>query len=144
MKKIILILVAMTAFAAMAFADNSTPIQVVQMPTAAQNFIQKHFGDVQVSHAKQENGLSKSYEVVFVNGNKLEFDARGEWTEVDCKHGVVPEGIVPRQLKHYVDKNHPGQKIVAISREARGYEIDLNNGLELKFNRNYRLVDMDD
>lgn len=139
-----MLFVAMTACAAVAMADNDTPVQVAQLPATAQNFIQKYFNDVQVSYAKQENDIVKSYEVVFVNGSKLEFDARGDWTEVDCKHGVVPDGIVPRQLRNYVDKNHPGQRIVAVSRDARGYEVDLNNGLELKFNRNYRLIDMDD
>ena len=139
-----MLFVAMTACAAVAMADNDTPVQVAQLPATAQNFIQKYFNDVQVLYAKQENDIVKSYEVVFVNGSKLEFDARGDWTEVDCKHGVVPDGIVPRQLRNYVDKNHPGQRIVAVSRDARGYEVDLNNGLELKFNRNYRLIDMDD
>lgn len=144
MKKFLMMFMALTACVTMAFADNDTPIQVAQMPNAAQNFIKKHFGDMQVSYAKLENGIAKSYEVVFVNGNKLEFDADGDWTEVDCKHGVVPAAIVPNQLKNYVEKNHPGQTIVAISQDARGYEIDLNNGLELKFNRKYRLMDMDD
>lgn len=144
MKKIFTMLLSLTAFATVALADNDTPIQVAQMPYEAQAFIKNHFSDMQVNYAKQENGFSKSYEVVFVNGDKIEFDTDGDWTEVDCKHGVVPERIVPRQLRAYVAKNHPDQKIVAISQGARGYEVDLSNGLELTFNRNYRLVDMDD
>lgn len=128
----------------MALADNhTTPIQVAQMPEMAQTFLQRHFGDVQVRYAKQQY-LPKEYEVVLVNGTKLEFDANGNWTEVDCKHGVVPDDVVPQPLRSYVGKNYPDQRIVDIEQGPRGYKLELNNGLELKFNKEYRLVDMDD
>lgn len=145
MKKVLFLFLALAACTTMALADHhSTPIQVAQMPEMAQTFIQRHFNDVQVRYAKQQYQPAREYEVVLVNGTKLEFDANGNWTEVDCKYGVVPDEIVPQPLRDYVEKNYPDQRIVDIEQGRRGYKLELDNGLDLKFNKEYRLVDMDD
>lgn len=144
MKKFLIMVCALAAGAATALAGNDTPIEAAQLPQEAQRFIQKHFNDVQIAYATEERGLTRSYEVVFDDGSKIEFDNRGQWTEIDCERCVVPDGIVPRQLRHYVARNHAGQKIVAIQQGPRGYEIELSNGLDLRFDRNYQIVDIDD
>lgn len=144
MKKIMILCLSLFVMVTAASADSKTPVQVDQMPSKAQNFIKKHFGDTQVAYARMDNGLVKSYEVEFVNGNTIDFDKDGEWTDVECKAGVVPEGIVPNQIVKYVEENHPNRTITGIERERRGgYKIDLNNGLELEFNKDYRLMDVD-
>jgi hypothetical protein len=43
-----------------------------------------------------------------------------------------------------VAKKYPANKIVEISRDHNDWEVKLNGGLELTFNRDYRLVDVDD
>lgn len=145
MKRFLLLAVlALAGFTAVRAAAGDTPIQVAQMPAASQNFIKKYFGDIQVDHAVVKDRGLKKYEVVFVNGTEIEFDAQGEWMEVDCEHGAVPEAIIPRKLLTYVEKNHPGRRIVTIKRDTRGYGIELDNDLDLKFDRDFRLMKMDD
>ena len=144
MKKLFVLVAALAVMTTGALAADDTPVQVAHMPNMAQEFIGQHFGDVQVSYATMDDGLRKSYDVVLVNGTKLEFDGNGNWTEVDCKHGVVPEAIVPAQIRKYVADNHPGQRIEQIERSARGWEVGLGNGLDLKFNKSFRLMDLDD
>lgn len=143
MKRLLVVALLLAGGISLACAGGDQPIQVAQMPDNARNFIKKHFGDIQVSFARKET-MPVSYEVVFVNGSKVEFDSHGEWTEVDCEHGVVPDEIVPRQIVRFVDENHPGRKIVGISRERHGYDVTLSNGLDLKFDADYRLVGIDD
>ena len=85
----------------------------------------------------------QDYKVVFVNGAKVEFAKNGEWKDVECKYGEVPAAIVPQQIRDYVTKNYPKNKIVAIDRDRRDYEVELDNGLDLKFDLKFRLIDID-
>jgi hypothetical protein len=82
--------------------------------------------------------------VVFTDGSKLEFDRRGNWTDVDCKGTQVPAGIVPQQIVDYVEANYAGATIRNIDRDTRDYEVSLSNRLELKFNMQFMLIDIDD
>ena len=40
-------------------------------------------------------------------------------------------------------KNYPDRKITAIDRDRRDYEVELDNGLDLKFDLKFRLIDID-
>ncbi len=145
MKRFLLLAVlALAGLTAVRAAVGDTPIQVAQMPAASQHFIKKYFGDIQVDHAVVSDKGSKKYEVHFVNGTEIEFDAQGEWMEIECEHGAVPEAIIPQKLLDFVNKNHPGRRIVAIKRNMRGYKLELDNDLDLKFDREYRLMKISD
>ena len=143
MKKL-MFMTCLVLFALTACADDDLPIRTNQLPRTAQQFLAQHFRGVEVAYAKQDDeGFDKSYEVVFVDGNKVEFRRNGEWKEVDCSYGKVPDGIVPRAILDYVRRNHAGQQIRKIDRERYGYEIKLTSGLELKFDRNGRFLRFD-
>lgn len=145
MKKIMIMLVCLFAIQALAKAANDKPIEVKDLPEKATAFINQHFADTKVSYAKvEEELLDKTYDVVFVNGQKIEFDKKGEWKEVDCKNGVVPTAIVPKEIKSNLEKRFPEQKIVKIERDKRGYEVKLSNKLEVKFDKKYNIIDIDD
>ncbi|MBQ3382051.1 MAG: PepSY-like domain-containing protein [Bacteroidales bacterium] len=116
-------------------------IPVTQLPAQAQTFIKTYFADKTVAYAKQDGA---KYEVKFNDGAEVEFDRRGNWDNVDCKFTAVPEAIVPEQIKNYVAANHPGALITKIDKERYGYEIELSNSLELKFDRNFNIFDIDD
>lgn len=144
MKRIILSLTMLVMTICTAFADDDKPITIDQLPVAAKQFITNHFPGVKVSYAKKEVELfDKSYKVIFTNGNKVEFNNKGEWKEVDCKFTQVPEGIVPRQIQSHVAANYKETKIVEIDRDKRDYEIKLSNGLELKFDLRFNLIKID-
>ena len=114
MKKIVVLFVSMLVLATTASAGNDKPIQVSQLPQTAQQFIKKYFGDRKVAFAKEESDFRKSYEIAFKNGDKIEFDRKGEWTDIDCKYSAVPTGIIPAPIAKYVADNYPDNKIVQI------------------------------
>lgn len=144
MKKVIALVVCLFALLTVAKADNDKAIKVDQLPKQAQQFIQKHFAGNNVAIAKMESDLfSKSYEVIFANGNKVEFDRKGVWKEVDCKYSVVPSVIVPDAIRTYVTTNYPDAKILKIDRDDRDYEAKLSGGLELKFDLKFNLINID-
>lgn len=138
MKKLMMILAgaALLATSAPAFAGNDRPIAVGELPAVSQEFIKTHFAGVEVSFSKVDEELfDKDYKVVFAKN--------GEWKDVECKYGEVPAAIVPQQIRDYVTKNYPKNKIVAIDRDRRDYEVELDNGLDLKFDLKFRLIDID-
>lgn len=146
MKKIIFLAASMLLLSVTsARADHDRPVQFDQLPAQAQEFIRTYFPDEKVSFAKEERDFMEvRYEVMFTNSIKVEFYKDGRWKEIDCKYSVLPEGIVPEQIVTYVNSNFPGVKIHAIDRDRRDIEVELTNGLELTFDLNYNLIDMDD
>jgi hypothetical protein len=43
-----------------------------------------------------------------------------------------------------VNTSFPGAIIKKLEKKYRGWEIELNNGLELKFNNNFKVMEIDD
>ncbi len=146
MKRLSVLAAAILSFGILtASADNDTPITFEQLPKTAQTFITTHFPKHKVAYAKEERDLMKiSYDVMFTDGTKLEFDKNGDWKEVDTKPAAVPSAIVPERIATYIRTNFPDAAIVAIDRTPRKYEVELSNGLEVKFDIRYNFIGVDD
>lgn len=145
MKKLASLLICLfTLCTAVAHADNEKPIQVSQLPEAAQQFIKQHFADCKVAFAKMETEfLSKSYEVIFAGGEHIEFDSNGNWKEIDCKFTYVPMEAVPVPIMEYIKANYPDTTVKKIEKDRREYEVKLSNRIELTFDLRFNLIDID-
>ncbi|WP_270437730.1 PepSY-like domain-containing protein [Bacteroides bouchesdurhonensis] len=144
MKKLLFLLVCLFTLQTVARADDDKPIQISQMPQQTQLFIKKYFADNKIALAKMESDLfNKSYDVIFTNGNKVEFDKKGNWKEVDCKYSSVPAAVIPEAIQKYVKDNYPDTKILKLERDKKEYEVKLTNRTELKFDINFNLIDID-
>jgi hypothetical protein len=55
----------------------------------------------------------------------------------------VPADAVPAQISSYVSQNYPGKAVIKIERHRSVYEVKLNNGMEIEFNRNFQVIDVD-
>lgn len=141
----IFLLLAVWLVGTAAYADNDKPITVEQLPAPAQEFIRQHFSDLKVAYAKQDSEwFDRNYEVFFVNGNKVEFSKNGQWSEVNCKHSELPAGVVPVEIQNYVATHFSERKMVKMDRDSRDYEVELDNGFEIKFDLRYNLIGYDD
>lgn len=144
MKKLVLLFVCLFTMQAAAWADDDKPIQVTQMPQRAQQFIKDHFSGNSVALAKMESDFfSKSYDVIFTDGNKVEFDSKGEWTDINCKYSQVPTAVIPAAIQTYVSKQYPNATIQVIEKDSRYYEVKLSNGWEVKFDKSFNVIDID-
>ena len=144
MKKLVFLLVCLFTLQTVARADDDKPIQVTQMPQPAQQFIKQHFADSKVALAKMESDFFyKSYEVIFTNGNKVEFGKNGNWEEVNCKYTSVPTAIIPTTIQKSVTTNYPDTRVLKIERDKKEYEVQLSNRVELKFDLKFNLIDID-
>ncbi len=141
MKKL-LVLLALT-FPFVACADK--PVELNRLPAPARTFIDKHFADAKVSLATVDKDLFETtYDVTFTDGRNVEFNGKGEWKDVDCKRSPLPEGIVPEAIARYIETNYPDNFACDINRDRRDWEVSLNNGLDLKFDTAFRLIEVDD
>lgn len=148
MKRIMRILMiaiwCMMSFNIVANAGNDKPINVNELPAKAQTLLSKHFKGQKVMLATIESGVvSRSYDVVLRNGTKLEFDKKGNLTEIDCKQGIVPSQLIPQPIKNYLKENYRGEAVRKIEWNKKEYEVELTNGIDLTFNKHFQLIDID-
>ena len=116
-----------------------------QLPPAARSFLAKYFNQVEISHIKIESDLlrGKTYDVLLIDRTELEFDSKGNWTEIDCQRKAVPEDLIPVRVKQYVQVNFPRETITKIDRRA-GIEVELTSDFSLKFNKRGKFISADD
>ena len=148
MKRILRILMiaicCMVSCNMVANAGNDKPISVNALPAKAQTLLSQHFNGQKVMLATIESGVvSRSYDVVLQNGTKLEFDKKGNLTEIDCKQATVPDQLIPQAIKNYLMANYAGQSVKMIELNKNEYEVELANGLDLTFNKHFQLIDID-
>ena len=88
--------------------------------------------------------MSKSYDVIFTNGDKVEFDKKGNWTNVDCEHTQVPQAVIPMAIQKYLAKNYPDAYVLKIElTDRKGYDVDLNNGFDIEFDKRFNVIEID-
>lgn len=134
MKKILMALMMILSFVGVASADDYAHDASV-LPEAAKSVLKKNFkSGVSVVKIDKDFGRVSEYEVVMTDGSEVTFDSKGNWKDVEvCRDKAVPAGFVLKPISDYVSKNHKGMKIVGIEKERSGYDVQLSNGIEMKF-----------
>ena len=127
-------------------ADNDRPITLEQLPAAAQTFLKTHFADLTLAYAVEDpKFVGSEYEVTYTDRTEVDFRPNGEWSSVERRYAAVPASVVPTQISDYVAKSSfPNQYIKKIERDAYTWEIELSNGIEIKFDKAFRVIDIDD
>ena len=144
MKKIFLAIACVFVLAANACADGYQSINRDQLPEKAQTFLSTYFPDSKVSLVQKEIDLMElSYDVIFADGSKVEFDHKGNWTEVDCLTHPLPSGLIPEAITKVVCTHYPEVKVTKIERDDNEFDVKLSNRVELTFNKHLKLIDID-
>jgi len=145
MKKLIISLLCLTVIFPIIVACDDRPIPFVQLPQQAQQFVKEHFADNSVALVKKDVELNEtSYELIFTSGSRVQFDRKGNWTDVECKYTQFPMEIIPQPIRNYLSQNYPEIKVCKIEKKSRKrYEVELINDIELMFDSNYNLIGID-
>lgn len=145
MRKILIFFVALVTMQGIAKANDGKLIDRQQLPVKSQQILKEYFHKANISYIKADEDLfNKDYDVVFTDGSKVEFDKNGEWKSISVKEMQVPGRLIPNAILNHIRKNFPNHKIVEFEKDKKGYEAKLSNGLELKFDNNFRLMKVDD
>ena len=144
MKRFIAIFTLLAALSCNVEADER-PIESSQLPKSAREFIAKNFADTPIlSTFVDRDVMDTDYEVRLEDGTKIEFNGRGEWTDISNKRSGIPSSIIPHKLTEYVGRHYGDVSIISIERNSHSYEIKLSNGVELIFSLNGKLLGHDD
>lgn len=142
MKKLFVVLIALLPLTAL--ADNDRPVDFKQLPAAAQKFISTHFADSKMTLATVDRELlDTTWDVIFTDGVRIEFDSRGQWKEIECRKTFVPTKILLPRIASFIAEQYPDARVRDIERDRHGFELNLDNGAELYFDRkgNFRGYD---
>ncbi len=122
------------------------PVAPAQLPGAITAFIQQNFPNQAITFAQKDLEITGwQYDVVLADGTQIEFDTDQMWDKIQCPMtNPVPAVLVPAPIMSYLQGNFPGVMIQKIDKDSFGYEVELANGLELKFNQAGALMEMDD
>ena len=143
MKKIALTLIALAAFAAALSADDR-PISFDRLPSAAKSYIETNFPGENASFVTKDDDLIRpDYTVVLTNGIKIEFDHSGALTQISSPDGI-PAEQVPVSIRNYVKTHYPDAGYLEFEIGRHTYEVKLTNRMELKFNKNFHIIEVDD
>ncbi len=115
------------------------------LPEAITAFVKEHFQDATIARVELDNERGgKEFDVYLNDGTEIEFDANNQWDNVDCRTKAVPAALVPEAIANYVKTNYATLPIVKIDKDARGFDIELSNGLDLEFDTAGKFVKIDD
>ncbi|WP_035643745.1 PepSY-like domain-containing protein [Flavobacterium sp. ASV13] len=122
-------------------ANAQKRIETTELPKPAQEFLQKYFSYTAVDIAKKdaEHG-EKGYEVILKDGTEVEFWKDGSYREVDGEKNPIPTDFIPANIKDYVSKNYPNEKITHIDYGHKDLDVDLTNGIDLEFTKDGKIL----
>lgn len=144
MKKILVLALALIAFAAVSNADDR-PVTADQLPAAAKTFIKSYYPDEKISFVTKDDDLIRpDFNVVLSNGVRIDFDNSGSLDKIEVGKTMMPSDIVPVQISDYVSAHFPEVRITEYEVGRRTFEVKLSNGMDLKFNTRYALIEIDD
>ena len=140
------IAVGIFALVLMMTACSDKPVAVEQLPEPVKAFIQQHFPGQTITYAEKDVELTGSkYDVVLADGTRVDFDTDNVWDKIECTMASpVPTALIPAPIVTHIQTNFPDAMILKIDKDYDGYEVELANGLELKFNKQGVLTEMDD
>ncbi len=137
MKKTFLFLAAVIAGLALLAAcddDDDKRINPSELPDAAKSFITQYFPAQTISVVERSGGSDdRRYEVWLNNGTELKFNHEGLWTEVDCKTGALPAGILLPEIETYIAENYPNAIAREVERTYEGFDVEISTGQHLIF-----------
>lgn len=125
------------------YADR--PVTVERLPAAAREFIVSNYPSDNISYAIVDDDIVRpDYTVVLVSGARIEFNNHGALKSIEDRRNGISRSLLPVQIADYVNRHYPDASFIKYEIDRRGYDVTLSNRLELKFNRHYNVVEVDD
>lgn len=103
-------------------------VDLSQLPKEAREFLKKLFKDKTVTKCELEF-TDRSYDIDLADGTDIEFDSKGQWTEVDAgNRRVLPMDLVrhliPDMARKEIERRELAGRIETIKRSTRGYKVE--------------------
>ncbi|WP_353116979.1 PepSY-like domain-containing protein [Myroides odoratus] len=136
-------------------SDDSNAVEVEQvtleqLPANTQQFIAGIFPNaavLQANKVSKPNYYGSYYKLRLNNKIEIDFDQNGNWTEIETEdRSAIPADFLAQEvplIQAYVAEHYKSNHIIEIDRDRKGYEVTLNNELELIFNAAQGFIGID-
>jgi len=125
--------------------EETSLINADPTPPTINEFISTHFPKTNIRMLHPDRN---EYEVKLSDNTEIEFSRSGEWKKIDCEHSsiykAVPSELIPEQIATYVKSQYANQIIIQIEKKYNNWSIELNNDIEIKFDKNFNAIKIDD
>ena len=128
--------------------DDEITVPVSDLPQNAQTLIESHFSGAQAIYLSKNTVTDDDgtvYELKLDNGFEIDFDQDGNWTDIEGNRQQVPDALIPQEILSYVLSNYPSPLFIeGIDKESYGYQIEVSNDVDLKFDADGNFIGIDD
>ena len=143
MKKISLILVAISLFVFSNANAQKKYLAVSETPGQIISYINAHFPKSEIISVKKDKEVLKTeYKVKLNTMVELEFDGDFSIKKIESK-SALPQSVVPEKIVAYIHKNYPNNKILEWKKEKKGQKIELDNDIDVVFDLNGKFLGID-
>ena len=143
MKKISLILVAISLFVFSNANAQKKYLAVSETPGQIISYINAHFPKSEIISVKKDKEVLKTeYKVKLNTMVELEFDGNISIKKIESK-SALPQSVVPEKIVAYIHKNYPNNKILEWKKEKKGQKIELDNDIDVVFDLNGKFLGID-
>lgn len=119
------------------------------LPAKIRDFVATYFSGASIEEAEKEN--NGNYEIELSNDVELIFDADGNFlgrADDEDDHDSdddINVSDLPQAIRDYIATNYPNNSIIEAEREDdNGFEVTLDNGIELKFDSDGNFLEAED
>lgn len=127
-------------------ACSDKPVVPEQLPAPVRTFVQGTYPGATITFAQKDLELTGwKYEVFMADGTHIEFDTDDAWDKIESPMAKpIPTQVIPAPIATHLQANFPSAFVTKIEKERNGYEVELSNGIDLKYNKQGALIEMDD
>lgn len=140
MKKLFSYSIVMLLMVSSLLMGRDQAIPVTSIPKAAKTFLNQYYSGIELVFAEKDKG---EVEVTLANGVEVSFLSNGDWKQVDGKYQAIPTGFIPAPVLATIKKMYPSAAIIKIEKDWAGYDIELNNRMELKIAADGQVYEME-
>lgn len=124
--------------------ENKKAVSESEIPTEITKFVSTHFPDNKIVQTiVEKEAFEKNYEIILDKNYSLEFNKNYEVTYIKGV-SMLPESVIPASILEYVKANYPQSFIKKWELDDNRQKVELDNELELEFDKNGNFIKLDD
>lgn len=143
MKRVTLVATLLCALTFSACARDKQPVAFENLPEQVQKEVLKNFTKDQIQFViADKEFMHYEYKFVLTNGLELEYDDEAVLLQAESKTGI-PEALIDAEILNYIKTTFPNAVITEYKLDDGHKEVELNNEMELVFNKNNQFLRID-
>ena len=104
-----------------------------KLPTKALEIVKVNYAGHEIDKVNADpNSGEDSYQVKFKNGTKIDFNDKGEPTQISGEE-KVPYDLIPEKMKFFLEHRYQDDYVTDWKMDDDGHQIEMKSGAELVF-----------